>query len=70
MSDKIIRPISKAQLAEELNLDPQFLQRQMNKNYYDELVEVGYRKHCRLIPPRVYMKFCELWGHNLTQDED
>ncbi|MCH2225789.1 MAG: hypothetical protein MK066_13550 [Crocinitomicaceae bacterium] len=63
--------MTKFEFACYLEIDQKLLQRHMNREeyYYNELKEVGYRKHCQIIPPKVQRRFIELWGKKLTRND-
>lgn len=56
------QPVSKSILANKYSLSMTTIQRLLNKVYFKELSEVGYRKEMRILPPLVVKKFVELYG--------
>lgn len=52
----------KKQLALDYGITPRVLRYYMNVHFYDELEKVGYTKQMRTIPPKVVIRFYELFG--------
>ena len=61
--------ITKSELAEMLGVSRGYLSQQLNIHYYDDLVAVGYKKTSKIITPKVYRTFIELYGYPLNSTE-
>lgn len=46
-------PTTKKELRAVLNISRDTLRRYLNEKYFDELVPLGYQKHCNYLPGKV-----------------
>lgn len=55
-------PITKAYICEKYHISRETLRVLLNERWFIELTAVGYLKNSRIISPKVYQKFIELYG--------
>ncbi len=60
---------TKAELANKYNMSADALRELLNVRYYETLKELGYKKTCKIIPPRVVRKFVEIYGKPSNDEE-
>lgn len=56
------QPVTKQLMCQAYGFSQKKLWQLLNIEYYKELVEVGYSKDSRILPPNVVKKFIELYG--------
>ena len=61
--------MTKQELRQQYNMSASTLRNLLNKRYYSQLVLVGYVKADNFISPKVLLKFYEIYGKPLTDDE-
>lgn len=61
--------VSKSELAQQYSISPGTLQNMLNRELFEELEKVGYKKEQRLLSPAVIRKIHELIGKPLKEDE-
>lgn len=57
-----MKPLSKKELALKLHMSSRTLSNYLNINWYDQLIEVGYLRHQKLLSVNIIKKIKEIWG--------
>jgi hypothetical protein len=61
--------MNKKQLTEKYNISLVTLNKLLNKDFYNELSILGYKKKDRLLGPKVIRRFLELYGEPFNENE-
>lgn len=56
------KSITKYDLAQAYGISSPKLRRLMNVDYYDDLLDAGYKKNDCIVPPKVVARFIQCYG--------
>lgn len=62
--------MTKQELARLYGISPDTLRKLLNKRYFEILKEVGYIKESNYINPKVVLKFYEIYGEPINDNDE
>jgi hypothetical protein len=62
------KPLTKKQLVEKMGISASTLQKLLNVDWYDEIVECGYKKNLKILSPRILKKIFDIWVFEYEND--